>query len=46
VVKLLARKYLVAGSLKIPRGATHAGSNKAALYIEPLTGTVKPSGAR
>ena len=40
VVKLPTGKYLVAGSLKIPRGVALAGSNKAPLYIEPLLGTV------
>ena len=40
VVKLPTGKYLVAGSLRIPRGVALAGSNKAPLYIEPLLGTV------
>ena len=40
VVRLPARKYLVAGSLKIPEGVALVGCNQAPVYIEPLIGTV------
>jgi hypothetical protein len=40
VVRLPAGKYLVGGSLKVPRGAALIGCNQAPVYIEPLLGTV------
>ena len=40
VVRLPAGKYLVGGSLKIPRGVALLGCNQAPVYIEPLVGTV------
>ncbi|MCC6729828.1 MAG: hypothetical protein IT208_10870 [Chthonomonadales bacterium] len=39
-VQLPAGRYLVAGSLRIPKGVALVGEARAPLYIEPLVGTV------